>query len=153
MIIGIGMDLVEIARIRRILEEPHGARFVERVLTPEERERAATRGNRLAEYVAGRFAAKEAVAKALGCGIGRQVGLQDIRVVPDDRGRPCCSVSDAAWARLGYAVAAAGAAADTATATEASPNAGPQPAVRLHLTITHTETTAAAFVVAERDAQ
>jgi holo-[acyl-carrier protein] synthase len=137
MIQGIGMDLVEIARIRRILEEPHGGRFVERVLTPEERECAASRAGRLAEFVAGRFAAKEAVAKALGCGIGRQVGLQDIRVVPDALGRPVCSVNDAAWVRLGYAAAV-------------SPSAAAS-AIRLHLTITHTDTTAAAFVVAERD--
>lgn len=139
MIIGIGMDLVEIDRIRRILEEPHGGRFVERVLTPEERERAVSRSGRLAEFVAGRFAAKEAVAKALGCGIGRQVGLQDIRVVPDANGKPVCSVSDAAWERLGLA-------AESPSADERTSAA----AIQLHLTITHTETTAAAFVVAER---
>ena len=134
MIIGIGTDLVEIARIRGILEQSHGARFVERVLTPEERELSVKRAGRLAEFVAGRFAAKEAVAKALGCGIGRQLGLQDIRIVPDAKGKPCCSVSDAAWERLGFGVGSSSASA----------------AVTLHLTITHTDTTAAAFAVAER---
>jgi holo-[acyl-carrier protein] synthase len=128
MIIGIGTDLTEISRIRSILEQSHGERFVERVLTPEERKLAASRKGRLAEYVAGRFAAKEAVAKALGCGIGRKLGLQDIRIVPDELGKPVCRVSESAWERLGF------------SATE----------VRLHLTITHTETTAAAFAVAEQ---
>ncbi|MDF2669931.1 MAG: acpS [Paenibacillus sp.] len=128
MIIGIGTDLTEISRIRSILGQSHGERFIERVLTLEERELAATRKGRLAEFVAGRFAAKEAMAKALGCGIGRQLGLQDMCILPDRQGKPVCSVSASAWERLGYS----------------------ESAVRLHLTITHTETTAAAFAVAEQ---
>ncbi|MHB8637461.1 MAG: holo-ACP synthase [Fimbriimonadaceae bacterium] len=58
MIIGLGVDLVDVARIRRALREP---RFLNRILTPAERAEALT-----PERVAGRWAAKEAVAKAVG---------------------------------------------------------------------------------------
>jgi holo-[acyl-carrier protein] synthase len=128
VIIGIGTDLTEIARVRKLLEEPAiGLRFMQRVLTPAELEMAQARQGRKPEYVAGRFAAKEAVAKALGFGIGRQVGFQDIEVIPDAAGRPECRVSPAALERLGLTPAA----------------------VRLHLSITHSDTTAGAFAVAE----
>jgi holo-[acyl-carrier protein] synthase len=101
---------------------------MQRVLTPAEFEMAQVRQGRKPEYVAGRFAAKEAVVKALGCGIGWQVGFQDIEVTPDAAGRPECRVSPAALERLGLAPAA----------------------VRLHLSITHNATTAGAFAVAEQ---
>lgn len=126
MIVGIGMDLVEIARVAKLLREPHGERFVARVLTPGERELAQRRQGRLAEFVAGRFAAKEAVVKALGCGIGREAGFQDIEVLPDARGKPECCLSEAACGRLGW-----------------------PPSRRIHLTITHTATLAGAYAVAE----
>ena len=58
MIVGLGVDLVEVARIRRAMRDP---RFLERILTPAERAEALT-----PERVAGRWAAKEAVAKAVG---------------------------------------------------------------------------------------
>jgi holo-[acyl-carrier protein] synthase len=126
MIAGIGMDLLDIERVEQLLAQPHGQRFVERVLTEREREQAAKRGNRLAEFVAGRFAAKEAVAKALGCGIGREVGFHDIRIAPDERGKPECRLSDAAWERLGVS----------------------EP-LTIHLSITHSATTAGAYAVIE----
>ncbi|UUZ82960.1 holo-ACP synthase [Paenibacillus sp. P26] len=66
MIIGVGTDLLEIARVRSILERPSGDRFLQRVLTEKERELATAKQGRLAEFTAGRFAAKEAVVKALG---------------------------------------------------------------------------------------
>jgi holo-[acyl-carrier protein] synthase len=129
MIAGVGIDLLDIDRVKKLLEQSHGERFVERVLTPEERELAARRGRgRLAEFVAGRFAAKEAVVKALGCGIGREVGFQDICILPDGCGKPECRLSGAAWERLGRA----------------------QP-LRLHLSITHSATTAGAYAVAETE--
>ena len=62
MILGTGLDLADVARIRQALEKP---RFLERVFTQGERERIAARG---AQTAAGVFAAKEAVAKALGTG-------------------------------------------------------------------------------------
>ena len=128
MIIGIGMDILEIPRMARILDQPTAERFLRRVLTPAELELAERRQARLAEYVAGRFAAKEAVAKALGSGIGACVGFQDIEIAHDPQGKPVCTVSAAAWHRLGR-----------------DPDS-----VRLHITITHSEHTAAAFAVLEQ---
>lgn len=123
MVIGIGLDIVELARIARWLsgdaEERRGEqsaadrdgsararrraeRFAGRVLTDEERRIwAALAPGRKAEFLAGRFAVKEAVAKALGCGIGGVVGFRDIEVLPDERGRPRCRLSAGAWERLG----------------------------------------------------
>jgi holo-[acyl-carrier protein] synthase len=127
MIIGIGLDIVELARVARWLSEEAEAarrgeraaadlpgrdgsarastraeRFAGRVLTDEERKIwAALAPGRKAEFLAGRFAVKEAVAKALGCGIGGVVGFRDIEVLPDERGRPVCRLSAGAWERLG----------------------------------------------------
>ncbi|PYI50743.1 holo-ACP synthase [Paenibacillus flagellatus] len=128
MIAGVGIDLLEIDRIKKLLAQPHGDRFVERVLTPEEREQASRRGGRLAEYVAGRFAAKEAVVKALGCGIGREVGFQDIRILPGPTGKPECVLSERACARLGK-----------------------MRQLTIHLSITHSATMAGAYAVVETE--
>ncbi|MFH5187179.1 holo-ACP synthase [Paenibacillus sp. TAB 01] len=130
MIIGIGTDLLAIERIRSILSQSSADRFLERVLTPGERELAARRQGRLAEFVSGRFAAKEAVSKAFGCGIGKQLSLQDMEVLPDALGKPVCRISEAALARL-----------------QLDSDAG---AVKVHLSITHTDTTAMAYAVVER---
>ncbi|WJH36723.1 holo-ACP synthase [Paenibacillus sp. CC-CFT747] len=129
MIVGVGTDLTDIARIAGLLGQPSGRRFLERVLTNAELALAEERRGRLAEFAAGRFAAKEAVVKALGCGIGRQVAWRDVEVLPDASGRPQCTLSPAARERLGL-----------------------EPGIRLHLSITHTGTTAAAFAVAEQSA-
>lgn len=127
MIIGVGTDLIDIERVRKILEQSSGVRFIERVLTPEERKLAEDRKGRLTEFVAGRFAAKEAVVKALGCGIGKQVGFQDLQIAPGALGRPECSITKEALHCLGFEFT-----------------------VRIHVSITHTETMAAAYAVAER---
>jgi holo-[acyl-carrier protein] synthase len=128
MIVGIGADLVEIARIAELLDksEPLRSKFLARVLTPGERELAKSCQHRLAEFVAGRFAAKESAAKALGTGIGKTVGFQDIEITPDEHGRPVCSIDPEALARAGLAYP-----------------------LHIHLSITHSEQTAAAFVVLE----
>lgn len=86
MIAGIGIDLVEVSRVERMLAA-YGERFVERVLTPFERDdyRASTKQ---ACFLASRFAAKEAVSKALGTGLRFPVTLQAISVVKDEDGRP-----------------------------------------------------------------
>ncbi len=86
MIIAIGTDIVEIARIAELLER-QPERFVERVLCSAEREQYAARSHSVA-FVATRFAAKEAIAKALGTGIGRGVSFQDMQITNDDKGAP-----------------------------------------------------------------
>ena len=67
-IIGLGTDIVEIARIERMLDE-YGEQFCDRVYTADELALAGGKRGRKA-FFAGRWAAKEAAAKALGCGIG-----------------------------------------------------------------------------------
>jgi holo-[acyl-carrier protein] synthase len=86
MIVGIGTDVVSIARIQGVLDR-HGERFVNRVLTPDERARyAKTKGK--ASHLAKRWAAKEAFAKAIGTGIHPPFTWQSITVGRDSRGKP-----------------------------------------------------------------
>lgn len=97
MIVGVGTDLVQIERIHRVLER-QPQRFIERVLTPHEREVCASKSNQAA-YLAKRFAAKEAASKALGTGIGR-VSWQDFEVRNNSAGAPELHLSGAAAIRL-----------------------------------------------------
>lgn len=84
MIIGIGVDIVEIERIRKSLNK--GDAFLEKIFAVEEIE-ALRKRNLRPEFVAGRFAAKEAVSKALGTGI-RGFSFKDIVITNDDLGKP-----------------------------------------------------------------
>lgn len=77
MVVALGLDIVEVARIERAMAK--NPRFIERVLTPREREFCTD-----ARRVAGRWAAKEAVYKALGL----PLGWQDIEILPDEIGVP-----------------------------------------------------------------
>jgi holo-[acyl-carrier protein] synthase len=86
----IGIDLVDIARFARIAAHPVGRRLV---FTAAELVRADTLGGqRRSEYLAGRFCAKEAVAKALGRGLGQGLVWRDIEVVGDTYGAPAVTV-------------------------------------------------------------
>lgn len=85
-ILGVGTDLVEIGRIEATLQR-FGERFVNRVLTADEQLEWRGRG-RSAAFVALRFAAKEALSKALGCGIGVELAFLDVQVGHDRRGAP-----------------------------------------------------------------
>ena len=86
MIAGIGTDLVHIDRVGRVLER-HGERFVNRILTPEERVRFA-RTKAKASHLAKRFAAKEAFSKAIGTGIRAPFRWHSVTVTRDSRGKP-----------------------------------------------------------------
>lgn len=77
-----GIDIIEVARIERSIERL-GQRFLDRIFTIQEQKYCEGRPERLA----GRFAVKEAVGKALGIGIG-DVRWQEIEVINDRRGRP-----------------------------------------------------------------
>lgn len=77
-----GVDLIEIARIEEVIAR-HGKHYLERIYTPAELEQCGKR----AESLAGRFAAKEATAKALGCGIG-DIGWKEIEVLGDEMNAP-----------------------------------------------------------------
>jgi len=80
-VLGIGVDLVDVDRIRESLER-FGDRFRNRVFLPGERAYCERMADPAIHY-AGRFAAKEAVSKAFGTGIGRHLGWLDIEVVRD----------------------------------------------------------------------
>ena len=89
MIIGTGIDLAEVARIRRALEDPRtGVRLRHRVFTQKEIVYCETKRRGKYESYAGRFAAKEAVMKALGRGWGAQVCWLDIEVTRAPSGKP-----------------------------------------------------------------
>ena len=87
MILGIGVDIVEVRRIADAISR-HGDRFLRRVFT--EREIEYCRGKRLSAhiYFAGKFAAKEAFSKALGTGIARGVRWRDVEILNRPSGEP-----------------------------------------------------------------
>lgn len=88
MIVGIGVDLCEIARIRDAIAR-HGESFAARILESKELDAYhALNPSAKPAFLAKRFAAKEAVAKALGTGIGRGFGFHDVAVDHDELGRP-----------------------------------------------------------------
>lgn len=88
MIIGIGIDLCEIQRVANVLAR-RGDAFVRRILNPTEYlDYSELNHDRRVFMLAKRFAAKEAFSKALGTGIGRGFGFQDLAVQHDKSGRP-----------------------------------------------------------------
>ncbi|MBI4524071.1 MAG: holo-ACP synthase [Deltaproteobacteria bacterium] len=95
MILGVGVDLTEIARIQRALEDAKtGRRFRDRVYTAGEIEYCEGKGRGRYQSYAGRFAAKEAVMKALGRGWSSQVTWLEIEIVRDPAGKPLVKLHD-----------------------------------------------------------
>jgi len=86
MIFGIGTDIVAVPRMEALWQQ-YGERFAQKILTPAEREELA-RAREPARFLAKRFAAKEAFAKALGTGLRAPASLQNIAVGHDDLGKP-----------------------------------------------------------------
>jgi len=127
MILGIGTDIIEIARIAKLMQGQAG--FLDRILTAREQQYVPARHERrMAEYIAGRFAAKEAVSKALGTGIGEQVSFQDIEIIPEANGKPKLQIREEVIARL-------------------FPGAS---STALHISISHSTEYAVAHVIIER---
>jgi holo-[acyl-carrier protein] synthase len=87
MVVGVGTDLAEIARIAHSIER-FGERFLARVFTSHEIAYCRRKQKKAAESFAARFAAKEAGAKALGTGISRGVGWLELEVTREPGGRP-----------------------------------------------------------------
>ena len=121
MLVGIGMDLVEIDRFRAVLARTPGVR--DRLFRPDERAYADAKRDPVERYAV-RFAAKEAVMKALGVGLG-EIAMFDIEVVRADSGAPSVRLH--------------GKAAQVASDKGVS---------RWMLTLTHTDRTAQAIAVA-----
>ncbi|HZH31736.1 MAG TPA: holo-ACP synthase [Pyrinomonadaceae bacterium] len=125
MIISIGIDIIEVARVRQVLGRT--PRFVERVFTTGERDYCERRGVGAAQHYAARFAAKEAALKALGTGWSGGLAWQDIEVVSNALGAPSIVFHQ--------------------LARELFERAG---ATNAHLSISHTTVHAIAQVVLER---
>lgn len=86
-ILGTGVDITEVRRLRQAVEK-WGESFLHRVFTKEELENAKTRGS-LYQHLAGRFAAKEAVFKALG---DTKLNWKDVQILNDKEGKPYCKI-------------------------------------------------------------
>jgi len=126
MIVGLGMDLIEIDRVRAAIER-HGERILRRLFTEGERAYCERRGSTPAHYAA-RFAAKEAAFKALGTGWRGGIAWTDAEVRNERSGKPLLLLHRACEER----------------ARELG-------AVRVHLTLTHARDLAGAVVVLESD--
>jgi holo-[acyl-carrier protein] synthase len=94
MILGLGTDIVEIARVAHVYDST-GQGFVERILTDTELARMPENQKRIPAYLAKRFAVKEAAAKALGTGIAQGVSFKDFSVEHTDLGAPKLIVTGA----------------------------------------------------------
>ncbi len=126
MIVSIGIDIIEVRRVREVLART--PRFIDRVFTPHERDYCKQHRGAAAyaQHFAARFAAKEAVFKALGTGWSGGLGWQDVEVLRQDSGAPLLNLTGQAqrlFARSG--------------------------ANRTHLSISHTSEHAIAQVILE----
>ena len=96
-VLACGIDIVEVPRIRALCER-HGDRFLRRVWAAGERSRASGLPDP-ATFLAGRFAAKEAVLKVLGCGIFSGIPLPEIEIGAHESGEPYCVLAGEAQRR------------------------------------------------------
>ena len=126
MVVGLGIDLVEVSRLEALLAR-HPERAAARLFTPDELAECGARGNP-AECLAARFAAKEAFLKALGTGLRDGIAWRHIRLGNGTHGRPVIETTDRASEKL-----------DALGATS------------VHVTMTHDGGIAAAVVVIEVD--
>jgi len=94
VIVGIGVDIAETARVEKLVTK-YGQRFARRILTADEL-LEFDRRKHSSSYLATRFAAKEAVAKALGTGIGGQFGFHSVQIENDAQGKPLLRFMDSA---------------------------------------------------------
>lgn len=91
MILGIGNDIIEVSRIRGVIQR-HQKRFLDRVFTLNEQAYCLSH-REPAIHFAGRFAAKEAVVKALGTGFNESISWNDIEISNTSSGKPCVVLS------------------------------------------------------------
>ncbi|WP_294403422.1 holo-ACP synthase [uncultured Clostridium sp.] len=121
MIIGIGTDIIEIERIENAVKRTNS--FLNKLFTENEMKIFEARGFK-SEVIAGNFAAKEAVSKAVGTGF-RDFGVKDIEILRDKLGKPLVNLSDKVYDVLGRSD------------------------VNIHISISHNRTNAIAYAVME----
>ncbi|MEI8245560.1 MAG: holo-ACP synthase [Lentisphaerota bacterium] len=124
MISGLGTDIVQVSRIREMTER-YGEPFLEKVFSDDERKEAARRRDP-SQYYAGRWALKEAMSKAMGCGIGEKCGWKDVSTRNLELGKPEAILS--------------GPALETASALGVT---------RIHISLSHEQEYACATVILE----
>ena len=90
-VVGIGIDQIEVDRIQKSIDQ-HGSHFLCRIFTEEEQNYCCGMANP-AQHYAARFAAKEAISKAFGCGIGKEFGWLDSAVTHGLEGQPIMNFS------------------------------------------------------------
>lgn len=87
LIYGVGIDAVEVERVAKIVAKGDG--FAKKALTPNEfAQYQKMSGKRKVEYLGGRFSIKESFSKAMGTGLGKDLGLQDVETLWDENGHP-----------------------------------------------------------------
>ena len=128
MILGIGVDIVELDRIERLVEK-HGDSFLNKIFTESEIAYCQARRHSSTHF-AGRFAAKEAVLKALGTGLRPPIRWTDVEVRRGDSGPPTIHLARGAKAE-----------------------AAQQGVARVHISISHSRRTAVAYAIAEGNSQ
>lgn len=119
ILVGLGTDIIEVERVRGVLER-QGERFLRRVFTDEERAYCATKAQPHKHFAA-RFAAKEAVAKCFSTGIGKELGWKSVSVYHGERQQPLVRLDAQGEALLRHVGA-----------------------TNIHLSLSHTETVAIA---------
>lgn len=122
MIIGIGTDIIEIERIELAINK--NSRFLEKNFTIKEKSMFSERNNS-AQTIAGNFASKEAISKALGTGF-RGISLNDIEILRDELGKPIVNLSDSIVKQFNLKEC------------------------KIHLSISHDKSKAIAFVIIEK---
>ena len=93
-ITGLGTDIIAIARFEKSIKK-YGDKFLDKIFTQSEKDYCKAFADSTPRYAA-RFSAKEAVSKALGCGIGENLAFHDIEILKDPSGKPYVSLSASA---------------------------------------------------------
>jgi holo-[acyl-carrier protein] synthase len=119
-ILGVGCDLCEISRIKEAMQK-NPESFLNKILTHEEMLYCQSYKDS-SSHVAARFAAKEAVSKSIGVGIGKDLGFHDVMIVLDEKKKPHVKLSSTALERF--------------------------PHIHFEISLSHTESLAMAFVIA-----
>lgn len=126
MILGTGIDIIEVSRVADVMER-FGERFVRRILLPPEIEYCRSHAHP-ARHIAARFAAKEAISKAFGTGIGSQLGWLDMEIERRPSGQPVVRLHAKGLVLL-----------ETLGGT------------RVHISLSHTDVSATAVAILEGD--